>query len=487
MAERTGRALIAGTAATTVVGAVLIGFVVTRPDGQTDAPQITVAQITVPADLSLGRSEPVEDPYYPEHGTPEIDVLHYGLDLAWEPDDGLRGIAVVTLRATRTDLDEVTLDFGTALTATKVTVDGRDAASLRHTDDHLVVGLPEPLAPDEQIRLDIHYGGEPVPIDGPVGRGLDGIGYTPFDNGAAYAFQEPFGAFTWFPCNDHPSDEALYDARFTVPDGWSAVTSGDFIGREDGTFDIFRWQSADPIATYVVALAFDRYEMREVTGPHGVRLTFWYPDDTAQSVQEEFDRTPEFIAWLEERIGPYPFDSGGVVVVGVPIGMETQEMITLHPNAVTAPILVHELAHMWYGNAVTPRTWLDVWLNEGFAMYLQALWETEASGQPIDEYMAEWRSRDQRYRDEAGPPGRFDPARALERNVYIPPALLLHELRRDLGDDAFFDMLSAWAAEHHNTTQDRATFTAWLNDHTGRDFTELVSVWLDSPTTPIAD
>ncbi len=449
-------------------------------------PAIDNAEITVPDDLTLGRSTPVADPYYPDYGNPNIDVLHYGLDLTWSPDDQeLAGVAVVTLRATRDNLNAVVLDFGRALNTTTVTVDGGAPRSVDHVGDDLTIGLSTPLSADEQVRLDIHYSGQPEPTGGPLLRETLGLGLVSFGDGRAYAFQEPFGAFTWFPANDHPSDEALYDARLTVPDGWSAVTSGNFIGQEvaDG-HAVFHWQSTEPIATYLIALAFDRYEMRQASGPHGISLSYWFPDDLDSPARAELDQIPGHISWLEERIGPYPFDSGGVVVVGVPIGMESQEMISLAPDVVTGPVLVHELAHMWFGDAVTPRTWQDVWLSEGFATYLQVLWESESTGRPLESHLEEWRLEDQQYRDDAGPPGQFDPQAALARNVYRPPALMLHEIRLRLGDEEFFAMLSAWASEHRHTTQDRASFTTWLNDRTGQDFSVLIADWLDSPTTP---
>src|SRR4029453_5800994 len=107
------------------------------------------------------------------------------------------------------------------------------------------------------------------------------------------------------------------------------------------------------------------------TGPHGLPITYWVRPDHAQMLTT-LRLTPEILTWLEERLGPYPFDTAGFVIVPDTVGMETQTMITLGPG-LPPSVLAHELAHQWFGDSVTPRTWRDVWLNEGFATYVEML------------------------------------------------------------------------------------------------------------------
>jgi aminopeptidase N len=167
-------------------------------------------------------------------------------------------------------------------------------------------------------------------------------------------------------------------------------------------------------------------------------------------------------------------------------GMETQTMITIGPitGDEALPVLAHELAHHWFGDAVTPRTWQDVWLNEGFATYLQMMYTVDRLGGNRDATIRAWRAEDARSRAQAGPPGRYDPRQFAARNVYFGPALLLDQIRRQIGDDRFRAMLRDWPQQHRYTNQDRATFVAWLNGFAGRDLTPLVNAWLDAPTTP---
>ena len=430
-----------------------------------------------------GRSTPVADPVYPQYGNPALDVLHYDLDLAWDPGTRiLRGTATLTVRPVR-ELAEVPLDFAGGYTVEKATVDGAAATPQRRGDD-LVLVPGRPLAADRQVAVGVTYRGTPAPVRFPGVRGdVATTGLTPTADGALWTMQEPYGAFTWFPCSDQPSDEALYDIAVTVPPGWVAVANGR-VTVQDRTY---RWHAAEPIATYLVTLAVDRFDRTEDRTPGGLPVSYWVRESDADRMLPTLRRTPEMIAWLERRLGRYPFSSAGVVVVQSTSGMETQTMVTLGPLAGpgAVPVLLHELAHHWFGNAVTPRTWRDVWLNEGFATYLQGLYTAERLGGDMDAIVRDWRNRDAGLRAEAGPPGSFRADRFAARNVYIGPALMLHELRGLLGDPRFFAMLHDWVQHHLHTSQDRASFTAWLREYTDRaDVVPVVDKWLDSPTTP---
>jgi aminopeptidase N len=482
-----GRRLVAALAilaltATACHGPSRSGQASSRPSISTSAPGPAPA---VPS-YSAGRSQPVADPVYPNFGNPAIDVLHYELALRWAPSTRtLSGTATLAIRATK-DIGDIRLDFARPLRADTVTVDGK-AATATHRGHDLIIGAGQRLARDARVVVAVRYHGRPRTLPGPmVRKDISAVGFNVRPDGSVFALQEPYGALTWYPVNDQPSDEALYDVALTVPRGWAGVSNGVLRGTSKGGDGVtFSWHAADPIASYLVALGIDRYRKYTATGPHGIPVTYWVrPQDRARAMPV-LRKTPRMLAWLEKRFGRYPFASAGVFAIREGTAMETQTMVTF--GNVPEEALLHELAHQWFGDSVGPRTWREVWLNEGFATYIQfLLYDVEVLGQSQARFLAGMRQLDGQLRRQHGPPGRYKPGHFASPNVYFPPALMLHEIRKKIGDKKFFAMMRAWAQQHRNIEADRALFTSWLNRYTGRNLTRLVNRWLDSPTTPAA-
>ena len=124
--------------------------------------------------------------------------------------------------------------------------------------------------------------------------------------------------------------------------------------------------------------------MTKATSPSGVPLTYWVPKSEPQ-YQRPLAYTPLALDWVENKLGPYPWSSLGILVVDSNSGMETQSMITLGDTAYTTErdTLVHEIVHQWYGDQATPSDWRDLWMNEGMAMYLQFVWQSENGSQSL--------------------------------------------------------------------------------------------------------
>lgn len=434
---------------------------------------------------SSGRSRPVADPLYPQHGNPGLDVLHYGLVLSWQPSSKtLTGTATLRIRPTA-DASQIRLDFK-PYALDKVTVDGKKIVAAAVTAEKLTV--PAAVVADRPVTLVVAYHGTPATTPMPSHRDdAEPLGLTITADGGLWTMQEPFGAFTWYPANDQPSDKALYDVAVTVPAGWSAIAAGTPAG-VDGT--TFRYHSADPMATYLQTLAVGRYAKVTATGPHGLPLTYWYRPGVDDAKLPSLQKSPQFLSFLESRFGPYPFPTGGIVLVDSASGMETQQMITMggkipkFDSGAFEADLLHEYAHQWFGDAVTPSDWDDLWLNEGWAMYAQLLWEQQTDKFSDDDLEAYLRNADADRRKRLGPPAHPRADSFAESNVYLCPAGMLKKLHDALGDAGFFGLGRAWVQTQRGTQQDRASFTAFVNKQTGRDFTALINAWLDSPTTP---
>ncbi len=473
------------------------------PDVVVDPPLPTPAtSVAAPPPPELnpdaGLSNPVADPLYPRYGNPALDVLRYSLVVSWAPEQRvLTGTATLTGPRGSGRSRNCRWISRTPTQWTVPSVDGTAAPAGRRGND-IVVPLGRELAKDARATLVVRYSGTPRTVPMPSGRGdfPEGVGLRAAAGGEVWTMQEPYGAFTWYPANDHPSDEAVYDVAVTVPKGWAGVAHGQLIRVESGEAgDTYHWRAVDPVASYLATLAAARYTRVDDTGPRGLPITYWVRTGKDEDMLPVVRRSPEMLDWLEDRFGPYPFPTAGVVLVNSISAMETQQMVTLGAGTGDEPlgsgrieaysdVLLHEYAHQWFGDTITPTNWRGMWLNEGWAMYAQWLWSVD-HGNGTDAEWAKWAvERDRLSRPVAGPPGNPHPDHFGENNVYAGPAFMLHEIRRAIGDQAFFALARDWVQTQRNQQVDRARFIAFVNRHTGRDFTALINRWLDSPTTP---
>lgn len=486
MTSRRTRAL-ATAALTTLLLAGCGGDDPGRPDAPTGSagPETSGADRS---DLSGAVSETREDSVYPEVGDPLVDALHYDLSLAWTPGtDTLEAVERLTFRATA-DADRVRLDFDDVVEIDSLTVDGAEARFER-SDKDLVVD--HAVTADEQYVLELSYSGTPEPYDAPTSRPdfSEGLGWHVTDEHEVWTVQEPYGAFTWYAANDQPADKAYYDFTLTVPEPWTGIANGELVETtESDGLRTTRWYLAEPASSYLVTVAFADYTPIELESSSGVPITIWGPTDDPDAIGDT-EYAPEAMDWLEEYLGPYPFDTFGILIYDGSSGMETQTMVTLGatPYATSRPVVVHELAHHWYGNTVTPADWKDVWMNEGMAMYLQAMWEAEDEGISIDEKMDSWAEFEPGERKIAGPPADYDPQNFGSGNIYYSPALMWHELRGRIGDDRFFSLLRDWPADQENGTADREEYEAWMEAATGEELTAFLDDWLLGERTPRRD
>ncbi len=436
------------------------------------------------ADLDSAVSEPVEDRVYPRVGDPGVDALHYDLDLTWDPAGRiLKGVETLDFRAT-SDTPRFQLDLGGPLEVTALHVDGR-RTPYTHRGKDLVV--EKRVRADRHYTLRVRYTGTPAPVPAPTTRDdFDSTGWTITDDGEVWTMQEPFGAFSWYAVNDQPSDKALYSFTITTAAPGVGVANGSLLARtEQGDRTTTRWRLDDPASSYLVTIAIGDLAVTEDVSDSGVPLSYWVPPDRPERLAD-LRSTPEALAWVEERLGPYPFDSLGIVIVDSRSGMETQTMLTLGDSkyATSTAVLVHEIVHQWYGDEVTPVDWRDVWMNEGMATYLQATWEAETTGVPLERTMDQWAAVDAEFRAESGPPADFDPRAFGESNVYYSPALMWDELRKRVGDDVFWRLIRAWPSEHSGENAGYDDITSWWSAKSGEDLTSFFDAWLLGTTTP---
>jgi aminopeptidase N len=421
----------------------------------------------------------VHDPYFPKAGNGGYDVGHYDLRLAYTPGERprLTGTATLTARATK-DLSAFDLDLR-GLDVHEVTVKGRRARWNR-VGQELTVRPRDDLDKGETFRVTVRYSGTPKTITDPDGshegwlRTADG----------ALALGEPTGSMAWFPGDHHPSDKASYDITVTVPKGLQAVSNGELTGeRSSGGRTTFSWHTADPMASYLATVAVGHYDISRYTiGKDRLPVYVAVDPTQAEAGRKVLAKIPEIMEWEEYNFGPYPFSSTGAIVdrpEDAGYALETQTR-PVFPGAPDTETLVHELAHQWYGDSVTPRTWRDMWLNEGFATYAEWLWDEDHGGdtaqQTFDRLYAHGEEDHQSLW--AFPPAKPSGAAHIsDEPVYLRGAMVLQKVRQTVGDDTFYDIVQGWAAAHRHGNADTEEFTAYVERKAPGKREELAGIW----------
>ncbi len=443
----------------------------------------------VDLDLEAAAGDPLEDSVYPDVGDPSVDALHYDLDVAWDPEARtLTGEEELTFRSTG-DAAHVQLDLIPQLEVSAVEVDGEDA-EFEHTGKNLVVSGD--FVEGDQYELSVDYSGTPQPVEAPTTRAdFSTTGFTVTEDGSAWTMQEPYGAYSWFAVNDQPSDKAFYDFTLRVPAPWTGIANGVMTSREeeDGQ-TISEWHLDSKTSSYLVTVAFgDFAQTLDTTSESGVPITAWVPKGEPTTYAQNLEYTPEALSWVESKLGPYPWSSLGILVVDSNSGMETQTMITLGNTDYTTArdTIVHEIVHQWYGDQVTPDDWRDLWMSEGMAMYLQFVWQAETTGTPLEQLLTQAATFERQSRKVNGPPATYDPRTFGEIQVYYGPALMWDEIRRRVGDDAFWEMVRAWPSHDPDGSSNRDDYLPWIEEQTGAELSDLFDGWLFAKRSPRFD
>ena len=427
-----------------------------------------------PVDASLVGARTLGDRFYPTLGNGGYDIAHYDLDLTWhapdraKPEGHVEGLARLRIMATQ-DLAELSLDLSRATTEVlEVRVDG-DAVA--HRADplgrKLIVPLGEPRAPGEDLVIQVawtarpggvHRLGEGIPLDG-VGRDRlrDARGFLSDGDDGFLMASQPNGAHTLFPSNDHPTDKATFRVTLTTPPGMLGVATGERItqaAHEDGSVTT-TWVTDAPVATHVIAMGVGHSTIVESDMLGGPHLRSVVPTALAPISGFRIEDVDDAVEWLEAELGvPFPFGSIGVQLVprdATTAVLEGQTLIIagtgmLDPRLRACAwqgLLVHEVAHQWFGDSVSLVSWDEKWLSEGHATWYQRRFEAESGCDPLgfDRRMARIAARAQAARDAGGPPARpRRPANAYDATIYDQGALALEALRREVGDATFRDI-----------------------------------------------
>ncbi len=426
------------------------------------------------------------DPLSPGDGNGGYDAAHYALRIGYDPaTQRLTGDDVVTAFTTQ-DLSRFNLDFH-GLTVDAVTVNG-EAAAFRRSGDELVIEPARGIDVGTRFVTHITYGGKP---GGYRDAQLGVEGFVPIPGGAVVA-GEPHVAASWFPVNDYPADKATYDISVTVPAGYQALSNG-LLASTTTTAGrtTWRWVENYPMASYLATAMIGHY--RITRGSDGGRPVITAVEASLPvSYDTTLGRTAEVVDFLSRYFGPYPFASeGGIIHADNRFGfaLENQTRPVYSPGFFTRSgdntgVLAHELAHQWFGDSLSVKSWNDLWLNEGFATYAEWMWSEHTGGKSARQIF------DETYRGQAGralpmgTPGKLSEASMFGDTTYVRGAAVLGALRVTVGDATFFKILRGYAATFAYRNVSTSDFVAYAEQVSGADLGRFFRQWLYTAGKP---
>ncbi|MCP4594351.1 MAG: M1 family metallopeptidase [bacterium] len=440
----------------------------------------------------------------------DTDVIHYLLELEVIPeysgqtvtDVRAEGVCTISAESAAPGLSLFTIDLRDNLTVNSVSGNVSSWTRVGHT---IEVTLDDTYDSGEAFTVVVNYEGYP-----------DSAGFGAFrwwtrsGNLVVATLSEPFYAHYWWPCKDALDDKSTMEMRVVVPDSMVVVSNGLEIGTEvvAGGRLRYLWHETYAMIPYLASLAitdYQRYDLQYTYDSRGARGTmpvvcYLYPDHWDAGAGQPLpdykigcDELPIMLQTLTGRYGDYPFlqEKYGVVETGggLSASMEHQTISSMSAVANYSDIMLHELAHQWWGDEITCETWNDIWLNEGFASYSESVYREFKPGGGASSYWSR-----QNYRRPSNPDAQVYRTSTSSvgaifsgNDVYRKGSWVLHMLRHTLGSDAFFAALADYRAAFQHDSATTAEFVGAISASFGHDLTWFTDQWVMNPGSPRYD
>jgi aminopeptidase N len=440
-------------------------------------------QLPRPGDAGFG------DPLFPTAGNGGYDAQNYAINLSVDMTSNVVSGAVQIDAVATQNLSTFNLDFAD-LTVQAVLVNDF-VAEFEHDGvaQELTVDPARSIKAGDPFKVAITYQGVPDFDTYTSGLPYHMAGWVHYDDGV-YVAGQLFGAQTWYPVNDHPADKATYSIRVNVAKPYVALANGvlqEVI--DNGPSATYVWRSNYPTPSWMVTVNIAEFVQETATGPNNLLIRNFYPPDLIEEGRASFAPIPAMIEYFTTLFGPYPFDVYGAVLLDIEeqLALETQTL-AMHANNPlysNESIVAHEVAHQWFGNSVTPKRYGDIWLNEGFATYAEALWAEHTGGrEAYDAFMLDAYQRESNVGRIYPPPGSPESDTLFNTNVYFWGAVALHALRVEVGDETFFRILQTYASRFQYGVAGTEDFIAVAEEVGGRDLDAFFQLWLFTEPKP---
>ncbi len=460
----------------------------------------------IPALLLLGTTPPprfVEQPHAGiviEQPRPGIDVEAYRFELTLRDDtDRITGRATVRFRFTAAEVVELPLDLigvrpdGQGMEVTGVRAAGRPL-EYRHENDLLTVRLPRVGRPGERDSVTVSYRGAPA-------SGLR-IGPNKYGERTFFSDNWPNRARNWLPTVDHVAEKAACEFVVTAPAHYQVVSNGALVEETDldGGMRRTHWRQSAPISPWLFVVGVARFAVQNLGEFEGKPVQTWvYARDRDAGFHDFAVPTLQVLAFFDDYVGPFAYEKlANITSPATGGGMEAATALMYSENAVTGDrpvrwrnVVIHEIAHQWFGNAVTESEWDDVWLSEGFATYFTLLFREHAYGR--DDFVAGLREAAGRVRFwyDQNPDYRIvhddleDMSRVTSVATYQKGAWVLHMLRERIGDEAFQRGIRTYYARHLNGTASTDDLMQAMEEASGDDLQAFFDQWLRHGGNPV--
>ncbi len=471
---------------------------------------LIASSLVLASALLLGSVAPAAADTYPRQPGVDVEEYVFRISLLDETDE-IRGLTTLAIRFVEDGVVSLVLDLTgrTGGRETGMTVDGAWVASgdteatamahapdtadlgasaqFSHTGDRLRITLPEPSAAGERAFITVSYSGAPD-------TGLE-IGPNKYGDRTFFSDNWPSKARNWLPTIDHISEKARTQMVVTAPSQYQVISNGLLVEETDIAPGLRRthWRQSVPIPPWQYMVGVARFAVDHLGVYRGVPVQTWvYAQDRDAGFYDFSYPTIEVLDFYSDKVGPYAYEKlANVQSNSVRGGMEAASAILYGDDSVSGTrslrwrnVIIHEIAHQWFGNAVTEADWDDVWLSEGFATYFTSLFVEHAYGR--DEFaarMADTREGIFRFYD-SRPEYRIvhdnlaDTSQVTTGMQYVKGAWVLHMLRHRIGTETFWEGIRRYYARYFNGQATTAQFREAMEEVSGEDLTEFFQQWL---------
>ncbi len=430
--------------------------------------------------------------------SPGIDILHYcfriNLNDSTNRIDCKADISAgITMEAKSIALDLTGVSgLGKGMRVDRVMWEEKPL-TWNHENNRLKIEIPDTPRTSAVFICTVYYSG--IPADGLI------ISKNKFGERTFFSDNWPDRARNWLPCVDHPSDKATVEFIITAPENYEVVSNGYIVSEYTVTSDamgrqkVTHWKENVPIPTKVMVFGAADFAWTTAGFSHGTPVQSYVYAQNREAGFTDYNPAVDIMTYYQDLIGPYSYEKLANVQSKTMFGgMENSGCIFYYENSVTGKnklhsLLAHEIAHQWFGDAVTENDWHHVWLSEGFATYLEACYaDSLIPGRQLDASMAEMRKSVVEYYKRTHKPvidtTITNNMELLSTNSYQKGAWVLHMLRQEVGETLFWNGIRTFYATYRDKNAMTADFQNVMEQVSGRDLNAFFRQWLEIPGQP---